>query len=213
MRLPARSLLRTGEVDYAAWNYRALLGAIVRARYKLVVALLGTRRFRRILEVGYGSGVFMPELHRRCDELYGVDVHHRPDAVATTLAAHGVRAVLSAASATRLPFPDGFADCVVAVSALEFIDDLDAACAEIARVLTPDGVFIVVTPGRSAIADSGLRLLTGKRARADFGDRRERVLPTLRTRFAVERQLTVPRFGGPALRLYTALRLRPRCEH
>jgi len=42
-------------------------------------------RRARILEIGYGSGVFMPELSARCDELYGVDVHSRHEEVAATI--------------------------------------------------------------------------------------------------------------------------------
>jgi SAM-dependent methyltransferase len=206
--LPRRQLLKTGEVDHADWNFRPLLGAIIRSRYHLAVALLAGERFGRLLEIGYGSGVFLPHLAGCCDELHGCDVHHRHDEVAATLARTGVRADLTAAGMEALPYADGFFDGLIAVSTLEFVPDLEAGCREARRVLRPDGVFVVVTPGFAPIADLGLRLLTGKSARTDFADRRQAVLPTLRRHFRVEAERTLPRFGRTLVHLYTALKLR-----
>jgi ubiquinone/menaquinone biosynthesis C-methylase UbiE len=63
-----------------------------------------------------------------------------------------------------MPFLDWHFDCIVAISTIEFIDGLDAACNEIDRVLKQDGCFLVVTPTNSPIADAGLKLLTGSSA-------------------------------------------------
>lgn len=56
---------------------------------------------------------------------------------------HGVAAVAS--DAVRLPFEDGAFRCVVAGEILEHLPDLEAACAELARVLAPGGVLVVDT--------------------------------------------------------------------
>jgi ubiquinone/menaquinone biosynthesis C-methylase UbiE len=124
------------------------------------------------------------------------------------LACSGVTADLCSTGMEALPFPDGFFDGLVAVSVLEFVGDLDAGCREARRVLAPDGVFIVVTPGISPVADFGLRLLTGKSARQDFGNRRQAVLPTLLRHFRAAGRIVVPRFGSSLVHLYTALELR-----
>lgn len=205
--LPPEDLVKTSSVDEADWNFRPLLGFIQRKRFQLAVELLSRDRFRRLLEVGYGSGVFLTELQRHCEEVYGIDPHPMPERVERTLAGRGVTARLYSGDAAAMPFIDGFIDCVVAISSLEFIPDLNGACSEIKRVLTPDGVFVVVTPGSSAIVDFGLKVLTGNRAKDDFGDRRQRVLPTLLEQFAVQKRLSFPSFGGSLGRLYTALRL------
>ncbi|HKI00536.1 MAG TPA: class I SAM-dependent methyltransferase [Thermoanaerobaculia bacterium] len=205
--LPPAALLKTGEVDHADWNYRPLLGAISRRRFKLAVSLLEGRRAGRLLEIGYGSGVFLPELARHCGQLYGIDVHGMQGPVAESLARFGVAAQLSSGSVTAMPFEEGYFDVLVAVSALEFVADLDAACAEIRRVLSPGGTLIVVTPGHSPLVDFGLGVLTGKRAKEDFGDRRQSVIPTLLERFTVQRRLTVPARGISLIHLYTALEL------
>lgn len=206
--LPASALVKTGDVDHADWNYRPLLGSISRLRFKLVAALLEGERRGRLLEIGYGSGVLMPELSRHCAGLYGVDVHNSADAVKGALAASGVRAELRSAGVEAMPFPEDFFDCAVAVSALEFVNDLGAACAEIKRVLKPGGTLVAVTPGFSPLADFGLKVLTGKSARDDFSDRRRVIIPTLEEYFTVERRLAAPAIGGSLFRLYTALKLR-----
>jgi SAM-dependent methyltransferase len=196
-------------VDEADWNYRPVLGWIQRVRFRLVTSLLPDAGASRLLELGYGSGVFLPELARRCTELYGVDVHRRNQEVMDILARSGVRAQLHVVGAETLPFDTHTMDVVVAVSSLEFMHDLDAACREVRRVLRPTGCFVVVTPGRSALVDAGVKLLTGKSAGTEFGSRRGPILPTLRRHFRVERQLHYPPFGGSGLRFYEALRLIP----
>jgi SAM-dependent methyltransferase len=205
--LPPEALLKTGEVDHANWNHRPVIGAIQRLRYKLVLSLLGNSKFKKLLEVGYGSGVFMPELSRRCDELYGIDIHPMPIDVATVLAKHDVTAKLFTASVTELPFEDGYFDGLVTVSSLEFVEDIDRACREIKRVLSPDGVFVVITPGYSRLVDMGLKVLTGEDPKKDFGERREKIIPTLLEHFVVEKQLLRPQFINSVVHLYTGLRL------
>src|SRR5256885_8746113 len=83
--LPAEVLVKTGPVDHADWNYRPLLGAIQRSRFRLLLDLLDAERFGRLLEIGYGSGVFLPELARHSRELYGIDIHEKSDHVAESL--------------------------------------------------------------------------------------------------------------------------------
>ena len=202
--LPREALLKTGPHDEADWNYRPVLGRIQRLRFELALSLMRSQSYSRILEVGYGSGVFMPELAMYCGELFGVDIHeHSPD-VAERLASAGVKAELHSAGAEKIPFEDRFFDCVVAVSSLEFVSDIDRVCDEINRVLKPEGRLIVVTPGSSPMLDLGLKLFTGRDARSDFGARRELVLPALERRFTIGRSCSAP--GG----LYRALDCRPR---
>ena len=206
--LPPEALVKTGEVDHADWNFRPVLGTISRMRYRLVLSMLGGRRFARLLEVGYGSGVFMPELARHCEELYGVDIHQHQQEVAEKLSQFNVRAQLFSGGVSRMRFEENFFDGVVAVSSLEFIEDLEASCEALKRVLKGDGCLVAVTPGSSPVADLGLKILTGKSARQDYDDRRQRLIPTLLKHFEVLEQKTSPPLVGTVLPLYTALKLR-----
>lgn len=206
--LPQALLVRTGPVDHAVWNYSGLLGVIQRRRFRLVLRLLSSQSFESVLEVGYGSGVFLPELARRCTELYGIDIHACDRDVTAALSKVGVRANLRSGSVTAMPFSDASFDCVVAVSTLEFVDDPETACAEIARVLKPDGTLVVVTPNHSLLLDLGLRFLTGQSAKTDFGDRRKTVEPALKHHFKVVRRLYFPPFVPAAGRVYRSFMLR-----
>jgi ubiquinone/menaquinone biosynthesis C-methylase UbiE len=205
--LRSEQLLKTGPVDHADWNYRPLLGLIQRSRFRLALRLMKGRHFHRLLEIGYGSGVFLPELALRCDQLYGVDIHPMNESVARVLAASDVRAELHTASATKLPLPDGSIDAAVAVSSLEFIDGIEQACAEIARVLAPDGCLIVITPGHSPVVDLGLRLLTGEIAKPFYSSRREHLVPTLLRYFEAAQELRLPPLLSSLVCLYRGLRL------
>lgn len=200
--LPRDALVKTSRIDHADWNFRPFLGAIQRLRFRFARELLGRGRVGRLLEIGYGSGIFLPQLDLHCSELHGVDLHGKQVEVARRLFRLGVHPRLCHASAARLPYPDSWFDRVVAVSSLEFIDDLDGACREIRRVLDPCGHLVVVTPSPSAVADLGLRILTGESAKEDFGDRRSGLVDVLREWFDVEERRVAPW-------LYTALRLRP----
>jgi ubiquinone/menaquinone biosynthesis C-methylase UbiE len=203
--LPREALLKTGDVDHAAWNYDGLLGYVSRRRFALVRALLSKRRAGKLLEVGYGSGVFFPELAKHADELYGADIHDRPAEVTAVLAKAGIRAQLVTAPAQALPFADGMFDVVVAVSTFEFVPDARKAINELARVLAPGGRIIVITPGRSPLLDLALRVFTGESAAKDFGDRRKLIVPTLQAEMRLERSVYFPfRFPVP---VYRALRL------
>jgi len=205
--LPKELLVKTGPVDHADWNYSPILGPISRTRFRAVRAMLVGKKFPRLLEMGYGSGVFLPELRSHTEELFGVDLHKFAPTVSAHLKKANMSAQLFSSDARFLPFPNQYFQCVVAVSVLEFVEDLDAVSREILRVLTPDGVLLVVTPGSSPILDAGLKLLTGESAKRDFGNRRKNLIPTLLRHFAVREERNV---GLPFLPLYTALSLGPR---
>ncbi len=205
--LPRSALIATGEVDHADWNYRPILGWIQRLRFRWVESELEGLNFDRLLEIGYGSGVLMPLLAQHCEELHGIDIHRQHELVGRILASHGIRARLRSASVSHMPLPDKSLGCIVCVSALEFVDDLEAACVEMKRVLRADGLVLVVVPGHSGLLDLGLRVLTGQSATRDFADRRQKVIPTLTRHFKLEKRSTVPWTGGITSGLYTGLRL------
>lgn len=205
--LPPAALLKTGTVDHADWNYRPLLGAISRARFDLAVKLFSKQRVERLLEVGYGSGIFLPELSHWCKELYGIDPHELHGPVSESLASINVNARLFSGSVTAMPFANAFFERIVAVSSLEFVEELDAGCAELRRVLKPGGSLVLVTPGHSPLVDFGLRVFTGESAKEDYGERRHSLISTLLRHFTIERRLKIPTIGNSIIHLYTGLKL------
>jgi ubiquinone/menaquinone biosynthesis C-methylase UbiE len=205
--LPEESLIRTSEADHADWNFRPLLGWIQRARFRLIVQYLSGHHFQRLLEIGYGSGVFMPELVHYCDELYGIDPHPKNEEVAPILRKNGVDASLFCSGAESMPFSDDFFDCIVAVSAMEYVEDIRAASIEICRILQPRGLFVLVTPGHNPLVDIGLKMLTREDAGAHYADRRHRLISSLAKYFTVQERHSKYFLGLPPLQLYTSLTL------
>jgi ubiquinone/menaquinone biosynthesis C-methylase UbiE len=168
--------------------------------------LASSPRAERLLEVGYGSGVFAPELARHADNLFGADVHRNGAAVTATLAVHGIPARLATASAGALPYRDGSFDTVVTVSTLEFVPDVPAAVAELVRVTRRGGRLIIVTPGQSALLDLGLRVLTRERAEDTFEGRRSLVVPAVERSARILEVRTLPvGVGKRLLPLYRVL--------
>lgn len=186
--LPRDKLIQTGRVDHADWNYRPLLSLVMRRRFALIDGLLPAQPVQRLLEIGFGSGVFMPELSQRCRELYGIDVHGEVPAVQARLEQLAVHALLSQQDAAHTDFPDGFFDVVVSVSALEFIERIETAARELARIVARDGRLVAVMPQKSALVDFALHVATGENANRDYGSRRERVLPALLEHFRIVRR-------------------------
>lgn len=103
----------------------------------------------RVVEIGCGTGDLAAELLARmpsCDYL-ATDLS---PAMVAAAAALGVRAVV--ADAASIPVEDDAADVVVAAWMLYHVPDLDAALAEVRRVLRPGGSFVAVTNGDRHLA-------------------------------------------------------------
>ena len=65
------------------------------------------------------------------------------------------------ADAAKLPFPAASFDVVVSNHSLEHFENLDAALAEVARVVKPEGSFYAAVPDASTISDRLYRWLAG----------------------------------------------------
>jgi SAM-dependent methyltransferase len=120
---------------------------------------------QRVLEIGCGAAQCSRWLAGRGARAVGVDI-----SVAQLRHAGGTVPV-AAGTAIELPFRDGqFATAFAAYGAVQFVADLDALLAEVARVLRPGGrwVFSVTHPIRWAFPDEpGPEGLTATRSYFD----------------------------------------------
>jgi SAM-dependent methyltransferase len=134
-----------------------------------------------VLDIGYGSGIFFPELTRRADVVFGIDIHPHGARARSELSDCGVEATLAQGDAMALPFRDGSFDAVVCVSTLEFVSDPALVLTEAHRVTRPGGVVLAISPRPVAWADRVYSALVGFDPESDFRGGRTRVQRALDT--------------------------------
>jgi ubiquinone/menaquinone biosynthesis C-methylase UbiE len=205
---PKGSLPKTDDDDPIEYYYKPAVGALYRERLRLAAVLLGGR-YRKALEVGYGSGVFLPTLARRSETVAGLDLHGQEAAVEAALARIGVQAELRDGSVLDLPYDDGAFDCVVALSVFEHLERLDAALDEVRRVLEPKGVAVFGFPVRNLITDQFFKAV-GYEPREIHPSSHADILGAIgrHAGLAPEASLRLPQFLPLALSAYCVCRVR-----
>jgi SAM-dependent methyltransferase len=125
--------------DY--YRTREVYGARLDGRMETLLRLVEERAPARVVDIGCGRGLFPAELARRLGpgaQVFGIDVFDdvQPDGWTYT-----------AGDITQgLPLPEGAFDCALLGEVIEHVPDPDALLAEVRRVLSPGGTFIVTTP-------------------------------------------------------------------
>ena len=100
---------------------------------------------KTVADIGFGGGLGLELLLQRVGEqgtVHGVEIAEDMLTRARTRFAAQIgagRLRLVDGSLTALPVDDGSLDAAISVNTVYFVSDLDAACAELARVLRPGG--------------------------------------------------------------------------
>lgn len=108
---------------------------------------------RRVLDSGCGTGYGSAELAQTALQVTGVDL--APEAVEFACANYPItnlRFVVASSAAT--PFQTNSFELVVAFEVIEHLPDFRAFLNECARIVTPQGLFIVSSPNKSYYAES-----------------------------------------------------------
>jgi len=103
----------------------------------------------RVLEIGVGSGVNLPFYTNRATEILGLEPYPKLLKMASKKAA-GIPSKLIEGSAESIPLEDASVDTVVTTWTLCTIPDVDAALAEMHRLLKQDGRLLFVEHGLSS---------------------------------------------------------------
>jgi SAM-dependent methyltransferase len=101
---------------------------------------LGVQPGQRVLDIGCGPGFYVSELVDRVGEagaVVGVDISAEMLNLAKRRCEGHANVAFHEASATALPVDDSSFDAALSVQVLEFIPEIDAALAEMRRVLRP----------------------------------------------------------------------------
>lgn len=100
----------------------------------------------KVLDVGCGMGDNLRYILRQEASFFGLEYSQT-----TALGARqvlGERAKLCVGSASRIPFGENEFDLIICIEVLEHIEDDEAACRDIARVLKKNGALILSLPYR-----------------------------------------------------------------
>jgi ubiquinone/menaquinone biosynthesis C-methylase UbiE len=115
---------------------------------RIALEFLGDAR-GRLLEVGCGPAVMMPDLLAMGFEVQGIDVSgEMVRRGRQSMAGHPLRerCRLDLGDVERLQFPDASFDAVLCMGVLEYLPGSAAALAELGRVLRPGGVAVFSMP-------------------------------------------------------------------
>ena len=110
------------------------------------IDLLDVAPSSRVLDLGFGGGLALPQLMTRARTVTGVD--RADDMIESARKRHASavqdgRLTLVAGDVTRLPLADDSVDRVLTVNTVYFWPDLSAAFGEIRRVLAPGGRLVI----------------------------------------------------------------------
>ena len=161
---------------------------------RIVMELLRGQR-GRLLEVGCGPAIMLPDLLAMGFDVHGIDVSVEMIRRAEQrMASHPLasRCTLGIGDVEKLDFPDASFEAVLGMGVLEYLSTYDVALREIARVLKPGGQVVLTIPNRASayhVARSAYlgarrmigwpRAITYAAARAMDGDERANVVEPL----------------------------------
>jgi arsenite methyltransferase len=140
--------------DAAAQRLEAVyLGPDVVAQRHDTLTRLAVESGERILDIGSGPGFLAEALADRTGpngQVIGVDISRQMIARASS---RNTRAWLTyeMADATSLPFDDNSFDVVVSTQVAEYVPDIGAFCAEVARVLKPQARGLILATDWDAV--------------------------------------------------------------
>lgn len=140
---PAEKIIKTSDSEsgpqrYCSKNY--FIRKIYLERLQKAIDLM-TPGYEKLLEAGYGNGMLFPTYNQLARETYGLDIHSKKEEVAKLFKGNFLQASIYA-----IPFAENFFDCVISLSVVEHLSDLEKAILEIKRVAKEGGDIIIGFP-------------------------------------------------------------------
>lgn len=149
IRLPKPS----ARMDFTGERYvSGLPGNIGNEHYHRYLFALRLCRGKDVLDVASGEGYGSALLASVARSVVGVDIDEASVSFATNAYARA-NLTYRAGSVLALPVADASVDVVVCYETLEHVSEHETLLDEVARVLRPDGMFIVSTPDRRVYSE------------------------------------------------------------
>ena len=209
--IPPRHLMtKTNDEDPVFFHYYPIARIVYRKRLKNTLSLIPEgKKYKNVLEIGYGSGIFLPTLAELAETVTALDIHPETEAVGKLLDFYHIRnrVKLISGDIMNMPFEDSVFDCCVIVSTLENIENSEQAVSEIARVVKPGGDIIISFPVENFITDALFRI-AGEDPRKIHPSNHRYILEYLKKNFTVTRTIHFPSFVPLNMSLYVSLHCR-----
>ena len=142
-------------------SYDDLYGKEQSHKYETVLALLGNRHFRVLVDIGCGTGTFLEKAQEICDHSIGIDLSTNMLKIAKNRRTPNADFVL--ASSYSIPLKDDSSDCTVSISTAKAEPTLPMFLADLERVGREES-FLVFTLFQQPGAAYSLSLLKSARS-------------------------------------------------
>lgn len=150
----------TGPTDPVHRHYQLGISYFMNKRLQMASELLElVDKKGKLLDAGCGGGVFLPELSKKSQKLYAVDLHENMHHVKRMCQIEDIKANFSSMSIEELAFQDDFFDVITSISVLEFVKDLDKTVSELKRVLKKGGSLIIGFPVLNYLTNASYYLI------------------------------------------------------
>lgn len=187
--------------------YKPLRKILYLKRLKLVLQLMGNKKYNNFLEIGFGSGIFLPELADRSEKLTAIDIHNHIDTVRNIIRSKNISANLLKADVLKMPLPDNTYDGILCLSVLEFVEDTAQAFKEIGRVAQPGAQIIIGAPVLNRLTNFCHNLIKHKHysIRAHKSDHKK-IIKCAKDNLRIKQIKTYPKFLPLNLSLFFVLK-------
>lgn len=201
-----KSLIITNDEDPLVYYYWPVIGYFYKKRLTNTLKLFRQKKYGRVLEIGFGSGILFPELKNRSDYIYGIETHDKIKEVEDMAHLEGIKnCELKRASILSMPYPDNYFDMVFSISTLEHIEELNQAMREIKRVTKPGGEIISSFPVKNIITNTFFRFL-GFTPSELHPNSHTAIISALSNHFKKEKMIVMPGYAGVDFGIYASIK-------
>ena len=131
----------------AYYNKNFIVKRLFIDRLEKTFDLLPSQKIVNALDIGTGSGIFLPTLSQISENVYGVDLSKVIFFVNHMLEKQDINNVfLTMGDVTSLPYESSTFDLIVCLSLIEHVEDLHNAFSEMRRVMNDNSVLILGYP-------------------------------------------------------------------
>ncbi|MBI4707557.1 MAG: class I SAM-dependent methyltransferase [Candidatus Omnitrophica bacterium] len=197
----------TSEEDPALLYYKPFVSSFYLKRMALAIGLIDKGPKENFLDIGYGSGIFLPELGRYSKRVFGLDNHSNAFLVKEMLNKEGRLAYLTSADVSAMPYKENVFDCVICLSVLEHVDNLDSCISEIIRITRPGGQVIIGIPVDNFLMSLGFKLL-GYNIRNIHKWKHRHIIDAIQKKIEIETLRKLPSFVNLDFALYIVVSCR-----